>query len=143
MSWLDLVTNSHGLRQIFHGQAPALDGVDLHEISVGREGPTLRIRFDLRAFPADPPVKWRRSGFNAVQVELLFGGVSALSLQGVSVNMVADVHIEHDGKVSLLITSPAVRVTASADSVTIARIEGYIDGGRAAPAAETAQGSAR
>ncbi|WP_433349412.1 Imm50 family immunity protein [Micromonospora sp. CA-111912] len=133
------MTNPQGLREIFRGDVPSLDAVDVHDFLIDREGPTLRIRLDLRTFPADPPVKWRRSGFNTVQVELLFGGISNLSLEGVSVDMVADVNIRRDVKIALAITSPTVRVTATSASVTISRIAGYVNGERSGTRPGTVQ----
>ncbi|MEU5788767.1 Imm50 family immunity protein [Micromonospora purpureochromogenes] len=130
MEWLDLVTNPQGLRGIFQGDAPPLVGVSLHEVSIGREGPTLRLRFDLPTFPSNPPANWRRNGFNAVQVELLFGGISELSLHGVGVEMVVDINMEHDGRVVLDVRSPIVRVAALAASVTVSRVDAYLDAER-------------
>lgn len=130
MGWLDLVTNPQGLRDIFQGDVPSLEGVTLHEISIDREGPALRLRLDLPGYPADPPARWRRGGFNTVQVELLFGGVRDLSLAGISTEMLVNVEIQRQGDVIVDVSSPAVRVAAAAGSVTISRLEAYLDGAR-------------
>ncbi|MGW6574995.1 Imm50 family immunity protein [Streptomyces sp. NPDC054945] len=54
----------------------------VHEVRWHRDGPSFLIRFDLPAYPADPPDAWRRSGFTTVQVELaLLGAESALETQ--------------------------------------------------------------
>ncbi|MGC5054687.1 Imm50 family immunity protein [Micromonospora sp. DT48] len=130
MGWLDLVTNPQGLREIFGAETPPLVGVGLHGVEIDREGPTLRLRLDLPTYPSNPPVKWRRNGYNVVQVELLLGGVSDISIRGVSVNMLVDVDIKSDGRLALKISSPTLNMIAMATSVTVSKIDAYLDGGR-------------
>jgi hypothetical protein len=128
MNWIDAVSNPEGLREVFQGDPPLLAGVAVHTVSVDREGPTLRLRFDLPEYPANPPAKWQRSRFNTVQVELLFGAVRELSVNGVSTNVVADIEIQNGGGVILEMNSPTMRVSARAASVTISRMSAYLDG---------------
>nr|WP_236646987.1 Imm50 family immunity protein [Micromonospora acroterricola] len=136
MGWIDAATNPQGIREIFGEDIPPLVGVSLHEVTVGRDGPTLRLRLDLPTYPASPPVKWKRGGFNAVQVELLFGGLTDLSLRGISTNMLVDVHIETDGGLTLQVKSETVNMAAVAASVTISRIEAYLDSERESASVE-------
>ncbi|RQX14904.1 hypothetical protein DDE19_21615 [Micromonospora ureilytica] len=128
MSWVDLVTNPQGLREIFSEGPPTLSGVSLHGLVVEREGPTLRLRLDLPGYPANPPAKWRRNGSNTVQVELLFGGVSELRLVGISTEVIADIDVRPG--VSLEVRSASMVVSALAASVTVSEVVAYVDGGR-------------
>ncbi|MFY1583559.1 Imm50 family immunity protein [Micromonospora sp. WMMD734] len=130
MSWIDLVTNPQGLREVFNQNPPLLNGVSLHELVVDREGPTLQLKLDLPAYPANPPAKWIRCGFNTVQIRLLFGGVSDLRLVGISTEVVADVDIKAGDGVVLELRSPSMFVSASAASVTVSKLEAYVDGRR-------------
>ncbi|MFI6258726.1 Imm50 family immunity protein [Micromonospora zamorensis] len=132
MSWVDLVTNPQGLREIFPEGPPSLSGVSLYGLVVEREGPTLRLRLDLPAYPADPPARWLRAGFNTVQVELLFGGVSELRLVGISTEVIADLEIRAARGVSLEVRSAPMVVSALAASVTVSEVVAYVDGGREA-----------
>ncbi|WP_433310994.1 Imm50 family immunity protein [Micromonospora sp. CA-269861] len=130
MSWIDLVTNPQGLREIFPEGPPPLSGVSLHGLVVEREGPTLRLRLDLPAYPADPPARWHRAGFNTVQIELLFGGVSELRLVGISTDVIADLEIRPASGVSLEVRSASMVVSALAASVTVSEVVAYVDSGR-------------
>ncbi|MET8198029.1 Imm50 family immunity protein [Micromonospora taraxaci] len=130
MGWIDAATNPQGIMEIFGDDTPPLVGVSLHEVIVGRDGPTLRLRLDLPTYPASPPVKWKRGGFNTVQVELLFGGLTELSLRGVSTHMLVDVDIEANRGIILQVKSEMVNVAAVAASVTISRMEAYLDSER-------------
>jgi hypothetical protein len=130
MSWIDAVSNPQGLQEIYSGDPPSLVGVDVHGVSIEREGPTLRLILDLPGYPDNPPMKWRRSGFNAIQVELLFGGVNDLSLTGISTEVLADIDIRRDGGVVLDLRSKTMRVLAAAASVTISKVSAYLDSDR-------------
>ncbi len=130
MGWLDLVTNPQGIREIFGAETPPLMGVGLQGVEIDREGPTLRLRMDLPTYPSSPPVKWRRNGYNVVQIELLLGGISDISLRGASVDMLVDIDIKSDGRLALEISSPTFNMIAIAASVTVSKIEAYLDGGR-------------
>ncbi|MGC4758564.1 Imm50 family immunity protein [Micromonospora trifolii] len=132
MSWIDLVTNPKGIQEIFPEGPPSLSGISLHELVVEREGPTVRLRLDLPAYPANPPAKWLRAGFNTVQVELLFGGVSELRLVGISTEVIADMEIRPANGVSLEVRSASMVVSAVAASVTVSVVGAYLDGGREA-----------
>ncbi|WP_371687384.1 hypothetical protein [Micromonospora sp. KC723] len=56
-----------------------------------------------------------------MQVELLFGGVTELSLTGISTDVIADISIRRNGGVVLDLVSPAMQIAASAASVTVSR----------------------
>lgn len=134
MSWNDLVSNPQGLRVIFQGDPPPLVGVSLHEVSVDRDGPSLRLRFDLPGYPSDPPAKWHRLGFNTVQVELLFGRVTELFLTGISTEVIADISIRRNSEVSvdgasLELVSPPMQISAVAASLTVSRMSAYLNAG--------------
>ena len=131
MNWIDLTTNPIGLREIFHGDPPPLVGVSVFGVAVDREGPSLRVTLDLPDYPSDPPVKWKRSGFNTVQLGLLFGGVAELSLTGISTEVIADIAMKRAGSVLRLdLTSTVMRVSASAASVTVSEVTAYLNQGR-------------
>ncbi|NJQ02063.1 hypothetical protein HCK00_16350 [Streptomyces sp. PLAI1-29] len=106
---------------------PPLQGVKLFEVSVNREGPSMRLRLDLAAYPENPPKKWSAQGFNVVHVELYFGGVDSVRMAGISVNPVVDISLRRGEKISLEVRSPEVNVSATADSVHILRMQAHAD----------------
>jgi hypothetical protein len=69
---LNLLENSSRLAGLY-GDAPIFAEVDLHEIKLHRDGPTMVVRFDLAIFPDSPPAEW--SNYNTVQMVLDLCGV--------------------------------------------------------------------
>ncbi|WP_179107061.1 Imm50 family immunity protein [Variovorax sp. KK3] len=95
--WTDLLVDAAPVRAIYGSSPPLLEGVDLHEMSLHRDGPRLLLRFDLHGFPDHPPAKWSASGLNRVQMRLLAVGVENLQISGFSSNMRMDLRIVKEG----------------------------------------------
>lgn len=127
MSWTSLVENPEGIASVFSGAVPPLSDVRIHSVALDRDGPQLRVRFDLREYPERAPKKWAAQRFNTVQVELVFGGLSDVELSGFSVAPVGDIVLTSGEKVHLEIASTDVRVRASAQSVYISKLSAYMD----------------
>ncbi|MFJ9818291.1 Imm50 family immunity protein [Streptomyces sp. NPDC101151] len=83
MLWTSVVINPEGITRIYQGAPPNLSGVRLREVVLGVEGPEMRVRLDLPAYPAQPPRKWAAQGFNTVQIEFAFGGLRSITLASV------------------------------------------------------------
>ncbi|MQM24234.1 Imm50 family immunity protein [Glycomyces albidus] len=83
MSWTDLVHETEGLLAAFQGRPPSLEAVAIHQVSVNADGWEVRVRFDLREFPAQPPAKWATRYANTVQLDLGLGNLSRLAVTGV------------------------------------------------------------
>ncbi|MBP2337382.1 hypothetical protein JOF41_003560 [Saccharothrix coeruleofusca] len=128
MGWTDIVSDAQGVIAVYHGQPPDLRRVRVHEVSVSREGPAFRLRIDLPSYPELPPAKWIRSGFNTVQIELLFGGVESVLIDGISTNVIADIDVRVDRGVRLELTSPSMRVVVSAISAHVLKVGAYLNG---------------
>lgn len=128
MEWIAGLSNADGIRRIYEGGLPTLDRVRIHEISVNREGPAVRIRFDLSRYPASPPVKWQRFGCNTVQVEISFGGVSELSLTRFSVEPICKLSIRNEGSILFSAESESVNLSGVSESALVLNISGYVDG---------------
>jgi Immunity protein 50 len=130
ISWLSSLSNPQGVLSVYGEEGPPpLISVVLHEVLIGREGPFVRLRFDLPAYPVNPPGKWIRAGFNTVQVEILLGGARKLVLRGVSSEMVVDVRISKMEDFSLVeIDSSNFQLSVQADSISLAKLTGYANG---------------
>ncbi|WP_188114265.1 Imm50 family immunity protein [Streptomyces apricus] len=113
---------------IYRGSPPRLEGVNIHEVVLSREGPSLRVRFDLQEYPAQAPRKWQLQGFNTVQVQLHFGGLRSVEIDGFSVQPVGDIDISKDGMVEVVISSRETRIRAVADNVYVEKMNAYMDG---------------
>lgn len=81
-NWTGLLINPQGIRSIFPITDGLLDSVELHDIKLDRSGPTIVLRFNLEAYPENPPKKWEMQGFNCVQLELRLIDVTAVSING-------------------------------------------------------------
>ncbi|HEY9472320.1 MAG TPA: Imm50 family immunity protein [Mycobacteriales bacterium] len=125
-TWLDVVDDSRAIHAIYGGEAPPLGWVDLHEVSVHRDGPQANLRFDLSTYPTNPPKKWQDSHFNTAQVELALFPLYELLVEG----------FHHDSRVNLCLTSRDETVEAVtragstkmrivAQHVVIVKIAGY------------------
>jgi hypothetical protein len=68
--WTSVFSGARGISAIYGSKIPSLGGVRVHEIRAEREGPVLKIRFDLSDFPDNPPEKWRLSGLTWFSLKL-------------------------------------------------------------------------
>ncbi|MFF7747925.1 Imm50 family immunity protein [Streptomyces sp. NPDC007971] len=128
MSWTSFVVNPEGITRIFQNAPPSLSGVRLHEVVLHKEGPQMRVRLDLPAYPAQPPRQWAAQGFNTVQIELAFSGLRSITLDGFGTDVTADISIARGDTISVDIVAPGTRIRAVADSVSVAALSGYVDG---------------
>ncbi|WP_080671708.1 Imm50 family immunity protein [Salinispora cortesiana] len=127
-SWIDLLGKPDGIRAVYGEDLPTLSSVDLHELSLHRDGPLATLRFDLAEFPRRPPKKWADQGFNVVQVQLSLGGVQRLTVAGWEVNVTLDIEVERRGDVIYLRTlNGPVGVSIEARSLVLSRLSAHRD----------------
>lgn len=128
-SWIDLVLDAAPVKAVFGPNAPSLEGIDLHEINLHRDGPRVLLRFDLRDFPARAPQKWSSAGFNRVQIRLMALGVQLLKIAGLQSNMKTDLSIKKDGRlVRICADNGTVRFELTAESLVVESISAYCEG---------------
>ncbi|MEU2148838.1 MULTISPECIES: Imm50 family immunity protein [Streptomyces albovinaceus subgroup] len=134
MQWTALLNNPEGINATYLQDPPDLRGVRIHEVSLQVEGPTLKLRFDLPAYPDHPPRKWLAQKYNTVQVELSFGGLKSISLSGFGTDISADVSITGEGGVNVKTgeggvnveaTSPGFHLQANAMTASVSRLSAY------------------
>ncbi|WP_078841194.1 Imm50 family immunity protein [Streptomyces acidiscabies] len=129
MAWASLLHNSEGISAVYGGDVPDLRDVQVHEVALLRDGPTLKIRLDLPGYPEAPPRKWALQGFNTVQVEFSFGALREVLVEGFSVEVRADISVEEeDGRVKLGVSAEGVRIEAVAETFYLSKISAYTDG---------------
>lgn len=88
-AWTDHVIDLRPIKAIFGEHCPPLTNVNLHEVTLHQDGPTLLLRFNLDPleFPADPPKKWVIQRANTVQLQLKALDVRELSIVGAATTM--------------------------------------------------------
>ncbi|MFF5854834.1 Imm50 family immunity protein [Streptomyces sp. NPDC012751] len=125
MSWISALNNQAGIDAVYQGNPPDLKRVHVHEVNLHQDGPTLKLRIDLPHYPAQPPRKWAAQGFNTVQVEISFGGIKQVTLDGFGTNIVADVSLHAEDGIDLVLTSPELHLHATAEVAFISKLGAY------------------
>jgi hypothetical protein len=128
--WHELADNPKAMSQLYK-TVPSLEGLELHELLLHRDGPRLTLKADLPCFPDAPPDRWVREGYTKVSIQLDLWGVQSVNISGWSTNVVVDIRIEktNGGEISVAAKSRESRVRFSAvcQFFRIARITGYAD----------------
>jgi hypothetical protein len=108
---------------------PSLEGLELHELLLHRDGPRLTLKANLPCFPDAPPDRWVRQGYNKVSIQLDFWGIQSVNISGWSTNMVVDIQIEriNGSEISVAANSreSQTRFSAVCQFFRIAHITGY------------------
>ncbi|MGW8981485.1 Imm50 family immunity protein [Streptomyces parvus] len=125
MRWTELLNNPEAINATYHRDPPDLRGVRMHEVSLQVEVPTLKLRFDLPAYPDRPPRKWLTQKYDTVQVELSFSGLKSISLSGFGSEISADVFLAGEGGVNVRATSPGFRLQADATTAFVSKLSAY------------------
>lgn len=109
MSWTAAAMNpqSLGAFAVDIGVLP----IDLHEVTLHRDGPRVRLRFDVAAVPHPLPARWDGDA-NRTQVQLACFGISAFALSGFTTTM--------SGRLTMQPTDGAWDVEFRADDVVLA-----------------------
>jgi hypothetical protein len=128
LEWIEALSNPQQVLAVYGAMMPTLEDVHIHEVRVGREGPTLRMRFDLSKFPENPPERWRRDGLDVVQLEIAFGGLGKVAIGQFSTDPVCDLEIRKDGLVHFAGESDSVKLLGVASTATILRVSAYAMG---------------
>lgn len=128
-NWTDSLLDAAPVKAIFGPNPPSLEGIDLHEINLHRDGPRALLRFDLQDFPVHPPRKWASAGFNRVQMRLIALGVQLLEIAGLQSNMKTDLSITKEGcLVRILADNGTVRLELTTESLIVENISAYREG---------------
>lgn len=124
MSWTTLLDNPKPITTMF-GTAPTLNKIDLHEITLHRDGPRVELRFDLSTFPVAPPAKWR--AFDRAQLRLTCIGIERYYQDGWRSSNVVDLilHRGADGSLQIMIDAPDLKVTIKFRALVFGGISAY------------------
>ena len=124
MPWIPFLDNVEAVTSLF-GADRDFPLVDLHEATLGRDGPVLRLRFDVPAVPPTPPRRWP-PGTNTTQFTMAAWGVSALAVNGWASQVEGEISVSHARhEYRLLFISPRCRIEASCTLLRMERVVGY------------------
>ncbi|MFE3541953.1 Imm50 family immunity protein [Nocardia sp. NPDC059177] len=129
MTWVDLLNNARGMYAIFRDDVPSLQAVTIHSVGMHRDGPTLKLVFDLPDFPTDPPKKWR--GYKVIRIELWFTGVNSAVIALDTVTKLVDLNISrvianNQESIRLVATlANTIKIETVASGAQLQRISAY------------------
>lgn len=127
MDWTAAVANPQSLAQL-----PADVGtlpVDLHEVIAHRDGPSVRLRFDLPVVPDPVPARWDADA-NRTQVRLACFDVKAFSLSGFVTMLSGRLSAQPVGDAwDVQFRSGDVVLTVRASLIRVESLSGYRDSG--------------
>ena len=127
MNWVESLENPQAVSSLF-SRAPDFSHIELHEVWLGRDGPVLRLRFDVTMVPSPLPRKWPK-GSNTTQFVVAAWGIGSLQLTGWGTSM--------HGRLAVALVGPEAKLTffssecelnASFTALRVEKITGYIDG---------------
>ncbi|MBD9480765.1 Imm50 family immunity protein [Pseudoxanthomonas sp. PXM02] len=127
MDWTTAVSNPQSLAQLPTdvGTLP----VDLHEVIAHRDGPSVRLRFDLPVVPQPVPARWDADA-NRTQVRLACFDVSELALSGFATTMKGRLSVQPAGDAwKVAFASDDVVLTLRASLIRVESLSGYHDPG--------------
>lgn len=128
INWTNFLLDDRSVKAIFGPSAPTLNRINLHEIILHRDGPTVVMRFDIQEFPVPAPKKWSSSGFNRVQLRLASLGVHLLNIKGLSTNMAADININRKNNfIHICVAGDTIHCEFTADFLLLESISAYRD----------------
>jgi len=114
----------------FYSEFPRLERVTLHEVAIYRDGPTLRLRFDVPTFPDKAPKKWDAS-FNTAQFTLALCGIADLEIVHFHPCECGDLSLERvAGRIELRYASSTCSICGTADFAWVEKISGYCSQGK-------------
>jgi hypothetical protein len=100
MSIVASLENPQAIKSLF-GDAIELSAIQLHEVVLHRDGPVLRLRFDIPILPEQLPKKWQ-AGVNTTQLSLAAWGLQSLQMEGWASNNGGELSVTADGELKRL-----------------------------------------
>jgi Immunity protein 50 len=100
MSVVASLENPQAITSLF-GDAIELSAIQLHEVVLHRDGPVLRLRFDIPIVPEQLPKNWQ-AGVNTTQLSLAAWGLQSLQIEGWASNIGGELSVTADGKLKRL-----------------------------------------
>jgi hypothetical protein len=125
--WWELALNPRVVTA-YYSSPPELRGVEIHSISLHRDGATLELLAELPGLPDRPSSRWP-IGANTAQAGLRFFGLREVTLSGWGTTNVGDLRIESgQGAIRFQFDCASARLAGVAGFFDVTGITGYIKG---------------
>jgi Immunity protein 50 len=122
--WSDFLLDQRGLRALY-SDTPEL--AELYEVVLVRDGPCLRLRFELDRLPEPMPKKWAAEGFNRAQAELTLIEVRDLAITGWGTTNVVNVQfVGAPGDFRFEVRGLTTHIVGAASHISLDRLSAYL-----------------
>lgn len=127
MYWPTFIENAQAVSSLFE-EVDSLSVVELHEVVVHRDGPLVRLRFDIQIVPKALPKGWPADA-NTTQITLAAWGVEELSLNGWGTSVLGRLSVERSSTGAQVITfvGGPCELRAKHSVLRVERIQGYVN----------------
>jgi hypothetical protein len=126
MSWVAFLANPQAVISLFT-ETDGFADVELHEVIAWREGPGLRLRFDIAAVPSPLPRRWDK-GANTTQFVIAAWGIADLRLVGWGASISGELKVSRAGeRLRLHFVGSGCELTASCAMLRVESVSGYIN----------------
>ena len=123
---IDRIENPKALTALF-GEGFDISEVDLHEVVVSRDGPSLKLRFDISRIPPTPPSRWP-TGSNTTQIVLLAFPVERLELDGFVTECKGVLRTEaHQDHHFMQFSAPGCSLSCAFSWLRVESVSGYVN----------------
>jgi len=126
MSWIEFLDNPMSIRSIYDSDP---DIIEIFEITLGREGPILKMKALVNNFPDKPPKKWLVHQSNRVLVELSLFGLQTIEIHQWSTNNVGTFEIGRmeKGTLRFVFSGENTDIRGEADILLLAGFKHYLE----------------
>lgn len=126
MSWSRYIENPASLA-LLGAAAEDLGWIELHELVVHRDGPLLRLRFDVPFVPEKFPVRWPAEA-NTTQITLAAWGIGDLRVAGWATSVSGLLSAGDNGNVQVLrFKGDSCAVRTSYSVLRVEKVSGYVN----------------
>jgi len=126
MNLTEIITNPEIVKAYFTFD-PNLNGINLHEINIHRDGPTAKLRFDLSEFPDKPPRKWH-SSYNTAQMTISLIDIEQIQLNGFNTTETGNLSFALEKeKILFSFKSKTCSFNGKCSFINVEKISGYVN----------------
>ncbi|GAB3257977.1 Imm50 family immunity protein [Chitinimonas naiadis] len=126
MLWVDALDNKQAVTTLFERYDDFVH-IDLHEMTAHRDGPVLRLWFDIRRAPSPLPAKWQ-DGCNTTQFIITVWQIKDLEVYGWAKSLAGELRIaQAEQGYQLGFFSTECRFTVRCALLHIERMTGYVN----------------
>jgi hypothetical protein len=123
---IECIENPQAVTSLF-GDGFDIADIDLHEVVVHRDGPSIKLRFDIAAVPATLPSRWPKAA-NTTQLVISAMTIDALQMSGFSTECRGVLRSYSDqGKHVLEFNGPGCLIRCRFSWLRIESVSGYVN----------------